>query len=169
MSTPPASWASIAAALPTAASPQLPVRLSPYPTPKTNFEHFTFFVRSAAEEFLNNIKQGSYEVLDDAWWKAAHDKILEMIEAGQFNNYGISRVFIESLTDALPADLLNKKQRKEFKKYIMQAYIRYNAVVKDKCYCNDALCMGDCGELACGCIDCCRCHCYNGGSRDSWY
>jgi hypothetical protein len=25
------------------------------------------------------------------------------------------------------------------------------------CYCNDIDCIGDCGVLPCGCIDCCRC------------
>jgi hypothetical protein len=154
---PPVSWACMAAAQPTPAKPRLPVVLSLYPVPKTEFEHFTFFVRSAAAEFLNNVKQGSYAVLDDAWWKAAHDKILEMIDEYQYNNYGISARFIESLQAKLPADLLDDKQKKGFKEYIMQAYIRYNAAVKSKCYCDDALCGGDCGVHACGCIDTCRC------------
>jgi hypothetical protein len=80
-----------------------------------------------------------------------------MIDEHRLNNYGISTKFIESLLTKLPADLLDKKQKKAFNEYIMQAYIRYNAVVKDTCYCDDALCMGDCGVHACGCIDCCRC------------
>lgn len=130
-----------------------------------DFKQFTFFVRGAAAEYLNNIKQGSFEVLDDKWWKEQHQKIIDMVEECQFNNYGISSAFIKNLLVALPADLLNKKQRKAFAQYLMQAYIRYNAVVKDTCYCDDALCMGDCGVLACGCIDCCRCHCYLG---DRW-
>ena len=151
----------MAAAVPTTAKPRLPVMLSPYPVPKTDFEHFTFFVRSAATEFLNNIKQGSYEVLDDVWWKAAHHRILEMINEYQYNNHGISARFIESLIAKLPTDLLDDKQKKRFKEYIIQAHICYNAAVKSKCYCDDALCSGDCGVLNCGCIDTCRCRRYN--------
>ncbi len=111
--------------------------------------------------------QGSYTVLDDAWWVTAHQRIRVMVSEYKLNNYGISAEFIKSLMSTLPADLLDKAQKKEFKEYIMQAYIRYNAAVKGTCYCNDALCAGDCGELACGCIDCCRCYCYGGG-RDRY-
>lgn len=150
------SWATIAAAAPTPAKEKLKVVLNPY-APKSNFDHFTFFVRSATEEFLNDIKQGSYNVLNDKWWKGEHEKILAMVDAHQLNNYGISAKFIESLLAALPADLLDKKQTVAFTKYIMSAYVRYNGVVKETCYCDDALCMGDCGVLSCGCIDCCRC------------
>ncbi len=28
-----------------------------------------------------------------------------------------------------------------------------------RCYCGSETCSGDCGELRCGCIDVCRCHC----------
>lgn len=139
--------------------------LSFYPTPKTDFEHFTFFVRSAAVEFLNDAKKGSYSVLDDKWWRAAHDTILRMVDQHQLNSYGISAKFIENLMVALPADLLNEKQKKGLNEYIMQAYIRYNAAVKKTCYCDDALCMGDCGVRSCGCIDTCRCHSYSWGNN----
>jgi hypothetical protein len=155
--TPAPSWATIAAAVPTPAKEKLKVVLSHYPTPKSNYEQFTFFVRSAAEEFLNDIKQGSYALLNNKWWKSEHEKILRMVDACQLNNYGISAKFIESLLAALPADLLDKKQTEAFTKYIMSAYVRYNGAVKKTCYCDDALCMGDCGVLNCGCIDCCRC------------
>jgi hypothetical protein len=162
MSTPPpASWASIAAAPPTPAKPRLTVVLAP-PTPaEKDFKEFTFFVRSAATEFLNNVKQGSYKILDDAWWKAAHDGILKMVDEHQYNNYGISSRFIDSLLAKLPAGLLDEKLKGDFIEYIVQAYIRYNAGVKETCYCDDALCGGDCGVHACGCIDTCRCWQYD--------
>lgn len=154
------TWANIAGAPATPPKPRIAVVLNP-PKPLTpaekDFKQFTFFVRGTAAEFLNDIKKGSFEVLDDKWWKEQHEKIIDMIEKHELNNYGISSAFIKSLLAALPADLLNKKQKKAFTEYIMQAYIRYNAVVKDTCYCDDGLCMGDCGVLVCGCIDCCRC------------
>ena len=154
------TWANIAGAPATPPKPRIAVVLNPPkpPTPAENdFKQFTFFVRGGAAEFLNDIKKGSYEVLDDTWWKQEHLKILNMIDERKLNNYGISAAFIKSLLAKIPADLLDKKQKKAFTEYIMQAYIRYNAVVKDTCYCDDALCAGDCGVLSCGCIDCCRC------------
>ncbi len=147
-------------------SPLLPPSPSKM-TPEENFKQFCFFVRGGAAEFLNDIKQKSYEVLDDDWWKEAHQLILKRIDEHQVNNYGITRELIESMLSKLPADLLDEKQKKAFKKYIMQAYIRYNAVTKETCYCDDALCMGDCGVQACGCIDTCRCYVYNRHDRYS--
>ncbi len=138
-------------------------------TTEENYKHFNLFIRSGAAEFLNNVKQGSADVLDDAWWLAAHKSVMELTESGPWNNYGILDWLCEEIYKKLSVGLLNEEQKEEFKKYMTDAYARYNALVKRTCYCGDAMCGGDCGVLSCGCIDCCRCHCYRQGRHDDWY
>jgi hypothetical protein len=167
MTAPSNTWAVIAGSKPTPAKP----RIAAATAPKTDFQHFTFFVRSGAAEFLNNVKQGSADVLDDVWWLTAHRSIEVLTKRGPWNNYGILSWLCREIYNKLDPSMLGEKQKDAFREYMMRAYARYNAVIKKTCYCDDAMCMGDCGVLSCGCIDCCRCHCYrrSWGRHDDWY
>jgi hypothetical protein len=172
MSSPSNTWAAIAVSKPTPAKPRLPVVIAaPTDPKKDNYKHFIFFVRSGATEFLNNVKQGSADILDGAWWEVTHKSVMELTKSGPWNNYGILDWLCAQIYKKLDASVLGEKQKEEFREYMMQAYARYNAVIKETCYCDDLMCMGDCGVHACGCIDVCRCHCYRGGRGryDDWY
>jgi hypothetical protein len=143
-----------------------------------DYKQFTLFVRSGAEDFIEEVYKGRQQTkrprttLTDTWWKATHDHVMDMADNSGLNNYGILSWVIKAILAELPEGLFDEKQKKAFEKYITLAYSRYVALTKTKCYCGDGLCGGDCGVLACGCIDVCRCRCYRSWNKhgyDDWY
>lgn len=130
------------------------------PMDDESIHYFTFYVRAAASEFLNDIEQHSYEKLDDQWWLTCHKNIMKMVY-----DYKSSMIIIETISDSILAKFpkitskITSKMKESFKDCIRNAYISYNAATNCICYCGNHKCIGDCGVLDCGCIDMCRGRC----------
>jgi hypothetical protein len=127
-----------------------------------DYNAFVEHVRKGAESYINAVKQNSCAAMNDDWWKKAHTQMLKTRKEHKFNNHWILHELNSSILTALPATLFDEEGKHIFVRHMFEIFIPYNAIVKDTCYCYDTLCLGDCGVLPCGCIDCCRCGWWRG-------
>ena len=131
-----------------------------------SMKHFTFFVRGATAEFLNDIKQHSYDKLDDKLWEELHQTTLKMRDEDYKSFSDIVKNIYDSILAEFPETFLTSEKKKDFEKCIEDAFTKYNVETKSRCGCYDDTCFGECGVLTCGCIDVCRNRC--GLNRDRY-
>ena len=132
-----------------------------------DFRHFNFHIVAVFAEYFNDVEKNSYLKLTEEWWLELHADVCTLLDkegdnketdnkSAEAQDYIWKKVMAE-----FSKDFLNKKQVKELKEQLSDAFSAYEVYRRPAHYCGDPGCEGDCGVQQCGvCIDCCRCPMY---------
>lgn len=132
-----------------------------------NFKKFKMRFVPKIKSFIDEIQPGASKKMDTIWFEYYYYMV-------HLRNDGMSQNLVlnfmkEIILEQYPLNFIATDKLEKFNDVIetVYGYTMWTLFPKFQNskykihYCGNPDCNGDCGELACGCIDCCRCEKYN--------